>query len=264
MDLGLKGKFALITGGASGIGKATAIELVKEGCTVAITSRNSEKLNDTLELLNDISPENIGIQTSLVEDGAIAQLAKEIRTHFPALNIIVNNAGTTQGITDPYCSVEDWRKVFRLNLEVPVEINNEFLPDMKAKDWGRIVNITAGAALENSGPVTYCASKAAMSAYTRSMGRILAIENNNVVMSAVLPGVIITEDGHWGGKYKEDSEHAQKYIKDRCPIGRFGQPEEIAVQIVLQCSERASFFHGSNVLVDAGQAKHYMYNSYLD
>lgn len=264
MDLGLKGKNAVVTGGASGIGKAIALELVREGARVFVTSRDEKKLEDILSSLNKVSSGHGGLVTDLVSPGEIDALYEAAISLFGQVDIVVNNAGTTQGITDPYCAIEDWRKVFRLNLEVPIEINNKFLPGMKARDWGRIVNISAGAALENSGPVTYSSSKAAMSAYTRSMGRILAIENNDVVMSAVLPGVIITEDGHWGGKYKEDSEHAQKYLKDRCPIGRFGQPEEVACQVVLQCSVRASFFHGSNVLVDAGQAKHYMYSNYLD
>lgn len=264
MDLGLKGKFALITGGASGIGKAAALELVTEGANVFITSRNEDKLSKTLTELNAINEGNYGRVTTLVESDEITQLVEDIKRRFKQIDIVVNNAGTTQGINDPLCSIEDWRKVFRLNLEIPVEINNAFIPGMKERRWGRIVNVTAGAALENSGPVTYCASKAAASAYTRSMGRVLAIEAENVVMSAVLPGVVITEDGHWGGKYSEDSEHAQNYINDRCPVGRFGKPNEISVQIVVQCSERATFYHGSNVLVDAGQAKHYMYSNYMD
>jgi len=264
MNLGLNGKYALVTGGASGIGKATAIELANEGAVVFITSRSKEKMEKTLSELNAISKGHHGLVTSLIESGNIDELVNSVFSRFSQLDIIVNNAGTTQGITDPYCSIADWHKVFRLNFEIPIEINNAFIPGMKERDWGRIVNITAGAALENSGPVTYCASKAALSAYTRSLGRILAMECNNVVMSAVLPGVIITESGHWGGKYKEDSEHAKAYLQDRCPIGRFGQPHEVSAQIVLQCSERASFYHGSNVLVDAGQAKHYMYSNYLD
>lgn len=264
MDLGLNGKYALVTGGATGIGRAAALELAKEGATVFVTTRSSDKLESILNALSTVSSGHQGMITSLVDDGEIEKLKQQVLVSFPRLDVIVNNAGTTQGITDPYCPIDDWRKVFRLNLEVPIEINNAFLPEMKSRDWGRIVNVVAGAALENSGPVTYCASKAAFSAYTRSMGRILAIETTNVVMSAVLPGVIATEDGHWGGKYAVDSEHAKKYLKDRCPIGRFGEPSEVAYQIVVQCSERASFFHGSNVLVDAGQAKHYMYSNYLD
>jgi 3-oxoacyl-[acyl-carrier protein] reductase len=264
MDLGINGKNALITGGASGIGRAIALDLAKEGVNVVITSRSKDKLNQTLKELGGLEKGHLGIITDISEIDAPNKLAEEIFSKVDTIDIIVNNAGSTQNITDPYCSIDDWRKVFRLNLEVPIEVNNLFLPNMKKNNWGRIVNITAGAALENSGPVTYCSSKAALTAYTRSMGRVLATESGNVIMTAVLPGVIITEDGHWGGEYAEDSYHAQKYLKDRCPLKRFGKPHEISPFVVLLCSDKSTFSHGSIVLVDAGQAKHFMYNNFLD
>ena len=263
MDLGLKGKRALVTGGTVGIGQAIAMDLAKEGANVVITSRNRGRLEQALELIGGREAGHHGIVCELTDEGAPQRLANEIRESFGLLDIVVNNAGSTQSITDPYCPISDWRKVFRLNLEVPIEINNLFIPHMKEQDWGRIVNITAGAALENSGPVTYCASKAALTAYTRAMGRILAIETSNVIMTAVLPGVILTEGGHWDRVLKERPEHAERYLKERCPLGRFGQPSEISPVVVLLCSEKATFCQGSIVLVDAGQAKHYMYFNFL-
>src|SRR3989338_8163225 len=111
--------------------------------------------------------------------------------------------------------------------------------------------------MENSGPVSYCTSKAALAAYTRSMGRILAWEGGEVVMSSVLPGVVLTEGGHWEQVLKTRPEHAEKYLKERCPLGRFGKPSEISPMVLLLCSKLATFYHGSIVLVDAGQAKHF-------
>jgi 3-oxoacyl-[acyl-carrier protein] reductase len=128
---------------------------------------------------------------------------------------------------------------------------------MKKQDWGRIVNVSAGASMENSGPAPYCSIKAALTAYSRCMGRILATETKNVVMSAILPGVVITEEGHWQKVLKERPEHAEKYLKERTPLGRFGKPSEISPMVVLLCSELATFCQGSIVAVDAGQAKHY-------
>ncbi|MGV8108360.1 SDR family NAD(P)-dependent oxidoreductase [Methanospirillum sp.] len=263
MDMGLKGRNALVTGGAVGIGKAISIDLAKEGVNVVITSRSEGKLKETLEIMGGTEAGHNGIVCDISEEGAPHNLANEIHKNFGNLDIVVNNAGSTQNITDPYCSINDWRKVFRLNLEVPIEINNLFIPHMKKQDWGRIVNITAGAALENSGPVTYCASKAALLAYTRAMGRILAIETSNVVMTSVLPGVILTEGGHWDKVLQERPEHAERYLEERCPLGRFGKPSEISPMVVLLCSNNATFSQGSIVLVDAGQGKHNMYFNYL-
>ena len=257
MDLGIKGKRALVTGGAVGIGEAIAIDLAKEGVQVVITSRNKEKLNDTLEKLGGHNAGHYSIVTDLTEEGAPERCEKEVHQNVGNIDIVVNNIGSTLDVTDPFCPVSDWRKVYRLVLEVAVEINNLFLPSMKEQGWGRIVNITAGAAMENSGPVPYCSMKAAFTAYTRSMARILAMEAQDVVMSAVLPGVVITEGGHWDTVLQERPEHAEKYLKDRCPLGRFGQPSEISPMVVLLCSQLATFCQGSIVLVDAGQAKHY-------
>lgn len=257
MDLGIRGKKALVTGGAVGIGEAIAVDLAKEGTRVVITSRNEAKLKQTLDRIGGREAGHLAILTDLTEEGAPEKCARQIRQDVGNLDIVVNNIGSTLGITDPYCSISDWRKVYRLVMEVAVEINNIFIPHMQEQKWGRIVNITAGAAMENSGPVPYCSMKAALTAYTRSMARILAMESPDVVMSAVLPGVVITEGGHWDTVMKERPEHAEKYLKERCPLGRFGQPSEISPMVVLLCSKMATFCHGSIVLVDAGQAKHY-------
>jgi len=263
MDLGLKGKRALVTGGAVGIGQAIAVELAKEGAKIVITSRNEERLSATLQKLGGKDAGHYSAVTDIAAEGAPQVLADDIHKNFGNLDIVVNNVGSTLKVTDPYCPVSDWRRIFRLNFEVAIEINNLFIPYMKQQDWGRIVNITAGAGLENSGPVTYCASKAALTAYTRAMGRILAIETANVVMTAVLPGVVLTEGGHWDLVMKERPEHAERYLKERCPVGRFGEPSEISPLVAHLCSEKATFCQGSILLVDAGQAKHNMYFNYL-
>ena len=96
------------------------------------------------------------------------------------------------------------------------------------------------------------------------MGRILAKESKNVVMSALMPGVILTEEGYWNDILKENPKHAEKYLKERCPLGRLGETREISPMAVLMCSELASFMHGAIVPVDAGQSKHFMYFNYLD
>tara|TARA_Y100000748_G_C15491012_1_gene486525 strand:+ start:285 stop:1079 length:795 start_codon:yes stop_codon:yes gene_type:complete len=264
MNLGIKNKKALITGGATGIGQAIAVDLAKEGVSVAITSRSEKSIEKTLKLLKEYGSSHYGIVSNITDSDGPEKIGKEIKNKFGDIDIVVNNAGHTLDVTDPHCGIDDWRKVFRLNLEITIEINNIFLPHMKSQDWGRIVNITSGAGLENSGPVTFSASKAALTAYSRSMGRVLAIETGNVVMTAVSPGVVITEEGHWQQVLKERPEHADKYIEERSPLGRFGEIYEISPMVVLLCSEKASFCQGAIVPVDAGQSKHYMYFNYLD
>lgn len=255
MELGLAGKKALVTGGATGIGQAIAMDLAAEGVRVAVTSRDESSLERTLDKLGGTKAGHVRIISDITQEDGPARVADEVRKQLGDLDIVVNNVGDTLSITDPFCPISDWRRVFRLNLEVHIEINNQFLPHMIAQKWGRIVNISAGASMENSGPVPYCSIKAALTAYSRSMGRVLA--PLNVVMSAVLPGVVLTEDGHWSKVLRERPEHADKYLADRCPLGRFGQIHEISPMVVLLCSNVASFCQGSIVPVDGGQAKHY-------
>ena len=260
MELGIKGKWAFVTGGASGIGKAIVKELAKAGVKVAFVSRNEASLKGTLDEIGGANSGHLGIITNLTDEGAPEKAAKEAIAKLGNIDIVVNNVGDTLGVLDPLCSISDWRKLFRLNLEVHIEVNNCFIPYMKERKWGRIVNITAGAAMENSGPVPYCTIKAAYTAYTRCMGRVLAPDN--IIMSAVMPGVVLTEHGHWQKVLKERPEHAEKYLAERTSLKRFGKPEEISPMVVFLCSELASFCQGSIIPVEGGQARHFFAGNY--
>ena len=231
MDLGLKGKKAFITGGATGIGEAICLELAKEGVLVSFTSRNTDSIERTLAKLGGKVAGHRGFVTDITQEGEPQRLVARVLAEFGEPAIVINNVGDTLGITDPLCPISDWRRVFRLNLEVHVEINNCFIPYMQRRKWGRIVNISAGASMENSGPVPYCAIKAAYTAYSRSMSRVLAPDG--IVMTAVLPGVVFTEQGHWAGVLRERPEHAEKYLAERTVLKRFGRPDEISPMVVM-------------------------------
>ena len=257
MDLGIKGKKALVTGGATGIGLAICLELAREGVSIAFTTRNAASAAAALAALGGTEAGHFAVVTDIAEEGGPQRVADLLRAEWGEPDIIVNNVGDTLGVTDPLCPIADWRRIFRLNLEVHIETNNSFIPSMKAKGWGRIVNISAGASMENSGPVPYCAIKAAYTAYTRSMGRVLATEG--IVMSAVLPGVVFTERGHWAGVMQERPEHAEKYLEERTVLKRFGRTDEISPMVAMLCSQQASFCVGSIVPVEGGQARHYFH-----
>ena len=243
MKLGIEGKVAFVTGGAQGIGREITKSLLAEGCKVVATSRNREALAQ-IETLGAV-----GVESDLSEG--------ELLRTIIACDILVNNAGSTLDVTDPYCSLYDWNRVLWLNFLLPVKLSNMVLPAMKARGWGRIVNMSSCSGVENRGPITYGAAKAALTAYTRGMGRILAGEAPGIVMTAILPGLILTEGGHWERVLKERPEHAEKYLREQSPIDRFGKPEEIAPMVAFCCSEHASFMHGAIVPVDAGLSKGY-------
>jgi 3-oxoacyl-[acyl-carrier protein] reductase len=127
---------------------------------------------------------------------------------------------------------------------------------MLEKKWGRIVHIASTASVENNGPITYCTAKAALAAYSRSFGRVLAPEG--IVMSAVLPGAVLTEGGHWETAQKERPEHVEKYLAERLPLREFGTPEHISGIVAFLCSDQAGFFQGSVVPVDGGQIRGFL------
>ena len=264
MDLGIDGKTALVTGGAQGIGAAITEELLREGARVFFTSRSEAAIAEHLAHLGPLAKAASGILCELTEPGGVAAIDTDLHTASLEIDILVNNAGHTLDITDPYCSIDDWRNVMRLNFEVAVELANLMIPNMKRRRWGRIVNITSCAGHENSGPVTFSVAKAALTAYTRSMGRVLATEEPGVVMSAVFPGVVLTKGGHWEKVLATNPKHAETYLKERCPAGRFGSVDEISPVVAFYCSEKASFSHGAIVPVDAGQSRHFMYFNYLE
>lgn len=253
MDLGINGKRALITGSGRGLGQSMAINLANEGVKIAAISRTE---NDVYKLIESLGGENNGhyaISRDLTESGSSNDIVLELNEKFGKPDILINNLGGTLDVKDPFCSMGDWRKVWRFNLEVAIELNNLLIPHMKQQRWGRIVNISSISSLENQGPVTYCTVKAALTAYSRSMGRVLAPEG--IVMTSLLPGAVFTEGGYWDYTSKDNQEHVKKYLEERMAIKRFGNPEEIGAVAAFLCSDQVSFCVGSSFLVDGGQGK---------
>jgi len=258
MDLGIQNKSCLVTGGCNGIGAELSLALLKEGCHVTATSRSdATKFFQTIpgELRTHLKI----ITAELSNPEGIHELCRKTDFQY---DILINNAGHTLSVKDPSCSLDDWNKVLYLNFLSCVELVNKAAPHMKTKGWGRIINITSCAGLENSGPVTFTSAKAALTAYTRSMGRIFAIESPGIVMSALYPGVIVTPGGHWEKILRDDPSHAERYIKERCPLGRFGSIEEFVPAVLFFCSTHASFAHGSIIGIDGGQSKHFSQYNY--
>ena len=252
MELGIKRKIALITGAGRGIGEAIAYSLAKENVTLIVVSKTKK---DLTSLINKTSNPKLHyiFPADLSKESESKKLINFIKKKKIIPDIIVNNVGGTLNINNPLAGVSDWRKVLRINLEVGIEINNAFVPYMKKKNWGRICHISSIAGLENQGPPSYCASKAALNAYVRSVGRYLS--PHNIVMSSVLPGAILTKNGYWDDQIKSNPAKVKKYIHDRMAIKRFGTVEEISEFVVFLCSKHSSFCSGSQFLLDGGQGR---------
>lgn len=254
MELGLEGKRALVTGAGRGIGRSISLCLSREGAHVAVVSRTASDIEASVEEMGGETSGHYGVAMDLVPEGAPRKLVDHLeQANFGPIDIVVHNLGGTLNITDPFCSVDNWRSVWRFNLEVAIELNLLLVPSMRERGWGRIVHISSISAMENHGPVTYCAVKAALTAYARSLGRVLAPDG--IVVTAVLPGAVFTEGGYWDIASRERPGHVQKYLAERMAIHRFGRPDEIGNAVAFLCSEKASLFIGSVVPIDGGQGR---------
>lgn len=255
MNLGIQGRLALITGAGRGLGRAIALNLAKEGAKVAVVSRSKTDLEELENELGGRKNGHLAITLDLMKDGAPQRLTDIIHENLGKPSILVNNVGGTLDIKDPFCSISDWRRIFRFNFEIAIELNNLLIPHMQKEKWGRVVHVSSISSMENHGPVTYCSVKAALTAYTRSMGGVVAPDG--VVLSAILPGAVYTEKGYWDITSKENPEHVRKFLTERQRIGRFGRCEEIADFVTFLCSDLASFNTGSIIPIDGGQGRGY-------
>lgn len=249
MNLNIKNKLVLVTGGTKGIGREIIKKFLSEGCTVINASRNiiKNKNKNEIQYICDFQNKK-----------EIFNLIKKLKKKKLYPDIIVNNVGSNLSFQNPLGSVDEWEKVFQLNLNSCIILNRAFIENMKKKKWGRICHISSIAALENQGTPHYCASKAAMNAYVRSVGRY--VSKDGIIMTAVMPGPIFIKNGYWDLKKKRDPKYVKKWLKDRVAINRFGNGEEISNFVVFLCSEHSSFAVGSSFLLDGGQGRSFYPN----
>jgi NAD(P)-dependent dehydrogenase (short-subunit alcohol dehydrogenase family) len=253
MNLGIKGKLALVTGAGRGLGEGICEQLVAEGAQLIATSRTAADLEKLIDRLGGKSAGHHYLPLDIAAVDGPAQLVKFVRSLGRHPDIIVNNVGGNLGYTNPLGPVEEWQQVMRLNVEVALEINRAFIPDMQAAKWGRLCHVSSIASLENQGPPSYCAAKAALNAYVRSLGRYVSADN--VILTSVMPGAVFTAGGYWDTASRERPGHVEKYLNERMAIRRFGRVEEISGLVTFLCSEHASFCVGSNFLADGGQGR---------
>lgn len=253
MDLGIKGKLALVTGAGRGLGEGICRSLAKEGVRILATSRTASDLDRLVEDLGGAEAGHWALPLDIAAADGPATLIDFARQQGLQPEIVVNNVGGNLGFTDPLGPVNEWQQVMRLNVEVALEINRAFIPQMQAGKWGRLCHVSSISALENQGPPAYCAAKAALNAYVRSLGRYVCADN--VILTSVMPGAVYTKDGYWDQASRERPAHVEKYLNERMAIRRFGQIDEISELVTFLCSNQASFCVGSALLADGGQGR---------
>lgn len=258
MDLQLDNKFAVITGGSSGIGLAVAKELAKEGANVAIIARTKSKLEEAAEEIEETyGVRALPIQADLTEKEDILHVASTLKEETDGIDILINNAGTgsEEDIMDEVD--EKWQYFWDLHVMATVRMSRVLVPLMKQKDGGVILNTSSICAKQPLGyePI-YNTTKAALTMLSKNMANELVHEGIRV--NAISPGLVLTSD--WKntasnlteGKDITEEEYFAQIAEEKTPLGRFAQPEEVAHLYAFLCSPLASYCLGSNYYIDGG------------
>lgn len=210
---------------------------------------------DVLErTVSDMGGEGAGHRYKVVDlsssDGPALLLAA-LDANFGQPDVVIHNVGGTLDIRDPLAPIAAWREVWRLNVEIAIELTNAIVPQMQRRKNGRIIFVSSLAAFEQQGSLAYGVTKAALTAYARGIGRLYA--GDGIVVAAIVPGVVMTEGGTWETYRKRDPQGIARYVTENLPRGDFGSAEEIADAVAFLASERAAAFAGSLVPMDGGQ-----------
>jgi len=247
----LKGKIALVTGASSGIGRATARAMAAAGARVALTGRQIEALQVEVKRSTDAGGEAFPVAGDLRKDADRRRIISETAAHFGGLDILVNAAGTIANGTIENTSLEDWRTMLEINLEAVFALMQLALPHLE-KSRGNIVNVSSVTGIRAfPGVLAYCVSKAGVEQLTRCAA--LELAPKGIRVNAVDPGVVVSNLHRRGGMGEEKYQAFLEHSKTTHPLGRVGQPEDVANVIVLLASDQAGWITGTSVSVDGGR-----------
>ncbi len=248
MNLKLKNKVALIIGASKDIGREISISLAKQKVNLIMVARSKKDLLELKKLVDCYSLNNhiISIDLSIKKNNSI--LIKKIKKNYKSIDIIVHNIGGSLGISNPFASSSSWNKVWYSNLGIAIDINNNFIPEMINKKWGRIVHISSGITSTFQGNSAYASAKCAVEGYIKSVSK--TISKDNVIISGVAPGVIEKKKGYFYFLQKNDKEKLNEYYKNNLPINRMCSQLEVANAVVFLCSDLSSYMPGSIIKLD--------------
>ncbi len=256
MDFRIKGKVALVCGASKGIAYATAEELAKEGCSLAICSRDADAINAAASHLRAFGVPVLAIVADLSTIEGIESVVRETHSEYGHVDILIANTGgppTGPAMEHDWAA---WTKASELLLRSAVELTRAFVPGMRERKWGRVISITSKAVKEPVPSLVLSNSlRAAVTGYLRTLSNEVAADG--VTVNTVLPGFTATERLE---KLAEANMQRTGASKDsvyagwvaQTPAGRLGQADELAATIAFLASDRAGFITGQAILVDGG------------
>lgn len=250
MDLQLRGKNILITGGSKGIGKAIAEVFVQEGANVSIVARDVTALESAnTELGGNVSIFQADLTIAAERENIFEAFLKEKGS----LDVLVNNAGGSNGSSATETDMKLFYEAMELNYFSAVHLSKLAAEQMKQGDGGAIINITSIFGRESGGKVTYNNAKSALISFTKSFADEMI--PFGIRVNSVAPGSILHETGNWKRRLEADPEGIGQFVKNEIPAGRFGTAEEVANVVAFLASPKASWVVGASMNVDGGQSR---------
>ena len=254
MDLGIKGKVAIVTGGSRGLGRISALALAREGVNVSICGRTESTLEAAVEELTSLGVSAMSIVADVSEPSSAQEIYDGTLSGLGAVDILVNNVGGRRGTSMMDTTEEQFRLGFEVNLFGGLRLMKLAIPEMQSRRWGRVINIASIWGREYGGSADYMSAKAALIAATKFAA--VELMKDNVLVNSIAPGSIIHPGGTWERFSNENPPKVvEDFITHNLPAGRFGWPEPVGDVVAFLASERASLITGACINVDGGQSK---------
>lgn len=255
MDLGLRNKVAVVTGGSRGLGYFSARALAGEGARLAICARGSVGLDTAAESLRGLGAEVLAVQCDIASEDGAEKLLGVVTERYGGIDVLVNNVGGNRRGTFEETTDRDWLDIIELNVLAGFRASRGAIPTMRERGGGAIVFVSSVFGREKGGPglSIYNTTKSALI----SAAGIMALElaKDRIRVNCVAPGSIRFEGGSWDKRVKADPDGMRAFVRANLPLGRFGRGEEVGDVVAFLASERASLITGACVAVDGAQGR---------
>ncbi len=247
METNLKGKIALVTGSGSGIGKAIAIGLAREGVDIAVNDVNKENAEKAATEIRETGSRALVVLASVADEAEVRKMVDKIVAEWGGIDILVNNAGVTNHLLIEDTDKEDWERVLSINLSGAFNCSKAVVPSMRQRGGGRIINIVSysGEHMTMIGGVSYTSSKSGIWGLTRQLS--FELGPYQITVNGISPGNVITPMLRSGTTPERLAEMKRWYPLRDMPI-----PEDVADAAVFLASSRARMITGVNLEVDGG------------
>jgi 3-oxoacyl-[acyl-carrier protein] reductase len=250
MKLQLEGKTALVTGASLGIGRSIAALLAEEGCRLAIVARRAHLLEQAADEIAAAGRERpLAIVEDITAAGAAERIRQQVMARFGNLDILVNNAGGSRPLTGLGTEAE-WEEAMLLNYTAGRRLAHAFVPGMRERKFGRIINITGG----DEPTIINAANPPNGAVHIWAKGLSRTVGRDGVTVNSVVPGRIHSEQ--IDQRILPTEQARQAWVEQNCPVGYIGEPEDLGVLVTFLCSPRARYITGQVVHVDGG-ARHF-------